>query len=242
MNASVRAIVEKCPPSGRFRTYLVEGNHAASRLARQAECEVFTEFFGMGSDVMLREYAPFERASLFLLALDAQNEEVAGALRIIRPSSAGLKTLAEARKPPLCLTSSDLWGCHALDPDRCWDIGTLAVRKPYRRDLVVASSLYGHLHRLMLNRHVEHCLAILDDHVYVQLTQMLGVPFTALCESQPFPYLGSPKNRAAVLRVADALPGMVERLASLTPGERHLEIPLRRIAFGEAMPELVELK
>lgn len=164
-------------------------------IARRVECAVFLEFFGNTPELLAAEFEPYEATSTFLLVVDRELERAAGAVRIL---PGGGKTLVDVEKH-LQLSPEAAIARHTLSLDRCWDVATLAVLKPYRRT-GISLALYARLHAATVAAGIQHGLAILDEHAYQQLLG-LGMCIEPLCESEPFSYLGSPKNRAVVIHV-----------------------------------------
>lgn len=196
---NIARLLERCPAEQRLSCIRLDPGDPFGNCARRVECAVFTEFFGNTPDVMLEAYGPYEAASSFLVVVDRDKQRLAGALRIV---PGGGKTLADVTLPPLCLTVSDVVTRHSLQLECCWDIATLAVPKDYRRS-GIAMMLYTRLYVEAMTAGIPHGLAILDDHAYQQLVS-LGVSVEPICDSEPFEYMGSAKNRATVIHVASS--------------------------------------
>jgi hypothetical protein len=235
------------PLGKRFGTYLIPHRSRYSDLARVVECAVFQRFFGNTPECMANAYAAYEEGSLFFLVVDQDEHTVAGALRVIVPSAKGLKTLNDVAEAPLHITLEQVKQYHSIeDPRRCWDVGSLAVLKPYRAaatDHMVSLMLYGQLYNTMVRRGIEHMFTVLDKHAYVQLTEMLRMPIVPLAGSEPFSYLGSECSRAGYAYVPEALATVEAFLSSLTPEMYQVLRPyIGRVMYCEGMTELVEVQ
>jgi hypothetical protein len=124
------------PPtsSRRFVCYPLSGTGRFADLGRTVELEVFGETFGNDRAEMEQEYGPYEDASRFFVVMDQRRRRPAGVLRVIGNSAVGLKTLRDIAGEPLRISQAEVQARHAVaDLDRCWDVGTLAVRPEYRR-------------------------------------------------------------------------------------------------------------
>jgi hypothetical protein len=186
------------PPtsSRRFVCYPLSGTGRFADLGRTVELEVFGETFGNDRAEMEQEYGPYEDASRFFVVMDQRRRRPAGVLRVIGNSAVGLKTLRDIAGEPLRISQAEVQARHAVaDLDRCWDVGTLAVRPEYRRSATrrrtVSLLLYRALFVHALWEGVEHFVTAMDRHAHRSLLA-LGVPFVPVCDSEPFDYIGSP--------------------------------------------------
>lgn len=186
---------------GGIRVVTVEGNDPLSNVARQVECSVFHEFFAAEPESEAAEYAAYEKASLFFVAIDGERKAIAGVLRVIRHSEAGWKTLNDL---DLQVAAE---AAHGLTT-ACWDVATLAVPKAYRGQGEVSGRLYGATYVEAVRQGVEHMIAVLDEHAHRHLVDTLGIPFVPLAGAPARAYLGSPKCQPVYLRVQGALDGM----------------------------------
>lgn len=185
------------PPtsSRRFVCYALAGTGTFADLGRAVELEVFGEFFGNDRAEMEREYGPYDRASRFFVVVDRRRRHVAGVLRAVQQSEAGLKTLQDIAGEPLRLPRERVLAHHGItDPDRCWDVGTLAVRAEYRRSALrrgtVALLLYRALYVHAVRAGIEHFVTVMDRHAHRALLGF-GIPFVPICGSGSFDYIGS---------------------------------------------------
>lgn len=234
------------PGPGRFGCYRISAGSPHGDVARGVECEVFREFFGNTPHDMAAAYSAYEHSSTFLLAVDRDRLEPAGALRIIEHSESGLKTLDDIARDPLRIPLDKVVAHHGItDLRRVWDIGTLAVLKPYRGaavDRFVSTMLYGHLYATAARSGVEHAVTVLDKHAWKQLTGWFGLPFVTIADSQPFSYLGSEMSRAAILHVPSMIAAVDERMRTLDPAMRKLLLPyVARLTHCEGLPAVVDV-
>ena len=207
-----------------YKCYRIEGFSEYSNLARQIERQVFEEKFGNDAEEMEREYGPYEEASTFFLSVDVENAQPVGALRIIRNTADGLKTLndLEANRAdlPFTITSRRAMLQHRIESlKECWDIGTVAVPKEYRHSALgadVSIQLYRGMYVSAMQEEVKHFVSIIDDKAHAILTEFLGIPFVPLCDSEPFEYLGSKAIHATYGFVPDFYENMNRRRLSMS--------------------------
>jgi hypothetical protein len=207
---------------------------------------VFQQFFGIDPAVMSAEYGPYEEHSAFFLVVDREHMQPAGALRVIANSDRGLKSLNDIALPPLSISLEKVIHHHRIeDLDKCWDVGTVAVRKEYRGTAnghLVSTLLYGMLRSEAMRTGMEHFVAILDTHAHRQLVQLIGAPFVPIADSEPFAYLGSVASLAVTLRVdeiVESIEAHMQRMDSaLLPHVRPL---LSRIIYDSCLPQVVRV-
>lgn len=180
-----------------FGTYIVAGDAPAAALARHVERGVFEETFGNSAELMKTEYGPYEDASLFICVIDHVNLLPVGMMRIIRSSPAGFKSLDDLRAwdttPQEVLVRT---GLH-VDPDRLWDIATLAVTKDHRKGAegsAVSVALYQALCTAALACDIGWFVAILDVPVFKLLQRRMRKGFAPFVGVEPRPYLDSPAS------------------------------------------------
>lgn len=208
--ARVRELIERTAP---FRSneaacpyglYFVDASGRFGVLGRSVEVEVFWEIFENDRKLLAVEYGPFDRSSFFILVVDHEAATVAGAMRVISPSSAGLKTLHDIEKEPSWAKSfDDICRYHDLDIslERVWDVATLAVRKPWRAGLsgsIVSLGLYHGIFAASLLAGTECLIVCLDDAV-TQLMVDFGTPWQRVCDLPPVSFLGSPATSPMLL-------------------------------------------
>jgi hypothetical protein len=245
----MRRLLRERPLSGngRYGCYHIADSSPYSDIARAVECEVFQEFFGNDPEIMTEAYAAYETHSSFLLAVDREQQQPAGALRIISNSPSGMKTLNDIAEPPLSLPVAQVRLQHGIgDLDACWDVGTLAVLREYRgqaKDHYVSTMLYGLFYAEARRQGVEHVVTVLDKHAYAQLTQVLGVPFVPIAGSEPFNYLGSENSRAAYMNVPGAHALVEAHMNRLDKNVLPLLKPyLMRLMYSEGLPKVVSVR
>jgi hypothetical protein len=232
---------------GRFAAYRIRGTSPYSDIARNLECEVFQRFFGTTPAEMRSGYGPYEACSHFLLVVDREARRAAGTLRVIEHSALGLKSLNDIRTDPLALSEREVLDYHDIRSlRRCWDVGTLAVRKPYRgvdQAHFVGTMLYGLFHATARASDIEHAIAILDGHAYRQLTELLSVPFEPIAGTEPFEYLGTKGTRAAYLRIRKVVPTVENYMERLdTETRASLRPCLARVIYAEGLPDLIDVQ
>jgi hypothetical protein len=199
-------LLNERPPNGydRHVCYRLSDDEYAN-IGRYVEREVFEARFGNDSKEMQMEYGPYEHSSRFLLTVDCENMNPTGVLRVIRNSSAGLKTFndLEAIAPQFSLEDAKQF--HKIDDlDECWDIGTVAVLPEHRSAQgAISVQLYRGVYVSAMEEKVQHVVSIIDGALLSKLTDYLGIPFVDLNDSQPLSYLGSESSQAVYGHVPD---------------------------------------
>lgn len=191
--------------------YRVDTKSPYANVARSVEREVFEQYFGNDAECMREEYGPYEDQSVFFLSVDQETGTPAGVLRAIENGPSSLKTLNDLEsawkkdEPHIpYITREAAQQSHGIESfDNCWDVGTVAVRKPYRADTLTSVQLYRALYVSALEENIDHFISIIAAKPYKKMTEYLGIPFVPLAGSEPFPYLGSPVNYAAYGNVTE---------------------------------------
>ncbi|OBJ90558.1 hypothetical protein [Mycobacterium sp. 1245852.3] len=225
-NDDIAALTEKLIASkvsatdDRVVCYRVSGRSPFADIGRAIECQVFHDAFpGNDAAFMTTEYGPYERASFFFLCVDREKQTPIGALRIIRDSPAGLKTLNDLARTdaPVQLSATEIQRHHQIDTFKnVWDVGTFAILSEYRRSGASASlQLYRGLYASALEEGVDHLVAIFDKLPYLAATDYLAIPIVPLCGSGYFSYLGSSESRAIYGHIPSFEPAVTRRLMEL---------------------------
>jgi hypothetical protein len=241
-----RVVAKAGQPSEPFGMYVFAADAPESELARHVEREVFYEYFNNTPELLEAEYGPYEGSTLFVCALDHRRQLPAGAIRLVLPSPAGLKSLADVgpvwgRRIDDVLERTNL----RLDADRAWDIATLAVDSEYRgraTDGLVGLGLYQGVAQLVLRCHVKWVVTILDLVVLNLLQGVMADPFQRFAGLEPLPYLDSPASLpvfsdidAYFARLETADPSMYEILFE----GRGLEAAVRPLDLGPVLEQLL---
>lgn len=197
--------------------YRVSGRSHFSDIGRAVECRVFHDAFpGNDAAFMTREYGPYEDASFFFLSVDKEKKMPVGALRIIRDSPAGFKTLNDLTQPesPVQLTSAEIRRAHQIDTfENVWDIGTFAIEPEYRRSgASVSLQLYRGMYATALEEGIDHLIAIFDKLPLLAASEYLAIPIVPLCGTDYFSYLGSAESRAIYGHIPSFEPAVSRRL------------------------------
>lgn len=236
------------PPtsSHRFVCYELPGAGRFADLGREVELEVFGAVFGDDREMLEREYGPYDRASRFFVVMDQRRRRAAGVLRVIENSAAGLKTVNDVTGP-LGVTEAEVRAHHGIDDlDRCWDVGTLAVRSEYRRSATrgrtVSLLLYRALYVHAVRAGVEHVVTVMDRHAH-RVLLALGVPFVPVCDSGPFDYMGTPCTalHGLVARLCPEVEARSRRLrATSLPAWCLLAGSMRKLARGSGLDDRLQ--
>lgn len=160
--------------------------------AKECESQVFMQTYGNTPEEFAVEYGPYENATGFMTVLEGDGQ-AASTVRFIAPGSAGLKTLNDVRRPPWFADGRRSARVAGIDPDRTWDVATIAVRPGSGRDGLCAAALYHGLVRAASANNIEYFVMIVDSHVR-ELLHGLGVHLQTLPGTTTAEYLGSPHS------------------------------------------------
>lgn len=209
-----KLIEEKEPQSdARIVCYSLDTADPFANVARTLECEIFEQYFGNDAQKMKEEYGPYESQSRFFLSVDTETMQPAGVLRVIENGPSGLKTLidleamSELGDPTLpSISQTEIQRYHDVESfDDCWDVGTVAVRKPYRtgNDISTSVQLYRALYVSAMENGIDHFVSIIDSRPLEKMVGYLGIPFVPMIDSKPFSYLGSESSQAVYGHVTE---------------------------------------
>lgn len=191
-------LLDQKPPStnAKYICYEVEGSDSAANIGRYVEKTGFEAVFNNSAEDMHSEYGPYENASTFFISVDQENATPTGALRIIRHSPSGLKSVNDVSQPPLQLSAERIQQVHHIETfDDCWDIGTVAAMPDYPSRMA-SIQLYRAMYLAAMRENVQHVISVVDMNVLPTLTNYLGIPFQPLADTRPFEYLGSANSQA----------------------------------------------
>ena len=198
-------------PSEKFGCYILQGTDRFSDLARFVESTVFYDTFQNTPEVMAKEYGPYEPASRFYLVIDQEAKIPVGVMRAIENSSAGLKSLNDLEKTPLGITKEQIYDRFHIDPEKCIDVGTLAVLPEYRgrkANYIPTLLLYRTLYvDALADPRFDHAITIIDERAERGL-RTLKLPFKPIDE-RSFSYLDSPKSRVLYGVTKDFFPTVI---------------------------------
>lgn len=161
--------------------------------ARACEADVFREWFGNTAEQLEAEYARYEDSSVFVVVADEQ-DEVHGAMRLIRPGATGLKALHDIARAPWSVDPAAALAGAGLDPATTWEIASLGVRREARArgrgpfDALLYAVLAG-----MPANGADAVVAILDDSVN-RVVAASGLTMRPLPGTGSAEYLGSPAS------------------------------------------------
>jgi hypothetical protein len=203
---------------GRFACFALESTDPFANIARQLEREVFEDSWGNDSAMMKKEYGPYDESSVFFMVVDTHDKVPAGVLRMIRNSSAGLKTIVDLddsiKSPiaPTVIPVADVMRHHGIDDlDRCWDGATAAIPRRYRRRL---GATHVQIMRIValaaMRENIQHFVAVLDAPVVRAARDVLGLPLAPLAGTPPFTHMDAPNNQAVYAHVPSLL-GIAQR-------------------------------
>jgi hypothetical protein len=204
-----------------FGLYIVPAHAPAAELGREIERSVFMEYFGNSPELLQEEYQPYDEGSVFIVVLDHLLRQPAGAMRLLVPGtpSKSLHDIARVWDPDP--TSVVARSCPTFDPERCWDIATLAVMPGYRRSStagLISLAMYQSVGVLSQEHGIDWLIAILDVVVLDLIQTLLRGAFTPFDRLEPRNYLDSPSSLPVFLdlveqrrRIALVDPDLYER-------------------------------
>jgi hypothetical protein len=205
-----------------FGLYVLPSSHPAAELARSLEADVFLEVFGNTPELLAEEYAKYEDASMYLCVFDHTLRRLAGVMRVILPSSAGLKSLDDIERGWNESASTVIARSpFTVDVEGAWDIATLAVAPDYRGDNtsgLISLALYQAVAALATRHEVQSIVCILDLVVLELIQKRTQRPLVSFAGLEPANYLDSP----ASLPVHWDVPDHRARLALIDPSLHEL--------------------
>jgi hypothetical protein len=246
VNDLCKAFLTKSNLKTHFGCYLIEGTDKYSDLARYVEAKVFDETFKNDAATMLAEYGPYDRFSTFFVVIDHKGKMPVGALRVIKPSNRGLKSLVDLKTTPLKITAADIYKTYKIKPSECVDLATIAVEKQYR------GRTYNFIPSLLLYRALYS--QVLQDPSYLQVVSIvdkkpfelllsLGMPFTPILNSKPFSYLSSDISYAVCAYTADFLPSVTKKASryrfSPRPSRQYMRRLMLQLINGKGLDHMM---
>jgi hypothetical protein len=198
--------------------YAFRPEQAGAALPQAVEEQAFAEGLGdAAASVVAEQFAPYDHATLLFCVLDHRRRLPAAMLRLIFPSSFGLKTLNDL---------PGVWGVSAedlfeaddfdYDPNHTWDLATLAIAPEYRAAAfqgTLTLALCQAVSVLGLRLGFPWALSVLHVPVLRMLQWKLHRPFHDFEGVEPRPYLDSPASLPAWMH----LPEWHRRLAARDP-------------------------
>jgi hypothetical protein len=179
---------------------------------RRCEQEVLAHWYADTRELLDASYGPYEEQTGFL-SVTRDDGMVVGACRIIGPGPHGMKTLADIAEPPWTVDAAGAAAAAGIDPGRCWDVATVAVRRELGAGgRVVAAALY---YGIIRGTQVNHCpwlVAVIDRRAR-SLLAMLGLVLHAIPGTGPELYMGS----TACAPVYCHIPDLVRNQQSSNP-------------------------
>ncbi len=157
---------------------------------RRCEHEVLAHWYGDTRELLDSAYGPYEEQTGFL-SVTRDDGRVVGACRIIGPGPRGMKTLADIAEPPWEVDAGEAAVAAGIDPSRCWDIATVAVRRELGAagGIVAGALYYGMIRGTQVNR-CPWLIAVIDRRAR-SLLAMLGLVLHAIPGTGPELYMGS---------------------------------------------------
>lgn len=157
---------------------------------RRCEHEVLAHWYGDTRELLDSAYGSYEEQTGFL-SVTRDDGRVVGACRIIGPGPRGMKTLADIAEPPWEVDATDAAAAAGIDPARCWDIATVAVRRELGAggSIVAGALYYGMIRGTQVNR-CPWLIAVIDRRAR-SLLAMLGLVLHAIPGTGPQLYMGS---------------------------------------------------
>jgi len=167
-------------------------NPTGDQLAAALDCEasVFLKTYGNTAAQLAEAYGPFAATSVFIGIYEPGGDAV-GAVRLIRPSEAGLKTLYDVARPPWSLDVPRMARAVRLDLDRTWDFTTLGARRGLRRwSTLIGAGLFHGLVQAARANDIGSAVMMIDERVR-GLLALAGMTGQTMPGAYTTDYMGS---------------------------------------------------
>jgi len=172
--------------------FRMEFNPSGDRLAAALDCEaaVFLKTYGNTAQQLSDEYGPYAAASVFIGIYEPGGDAV-GAVRLIRPTMFGLKTLHDVARPPWSLDVPRMARAARLNLDRTWDFTTLGARRGLRRwSTLIGAGLFHGLVQAVRANDIDSAVMMIDERVR-GLLALAGMTGRTMPGAQTTTYMGS---------------------------------------------------
>jgi hypothetical protein len=185
-------------PPAPFGLYVFPARSPEAELARSIERTVFADFFGNSPELLDTEYGPYEETTYFLCVLDQRRRLPAGMTRLILPSKAGFKSLADIESvwgqslEAVCARSGV-----SFDASLIFDVATIAVDAEYRGQAtngLVSLALYQGVVQTAVQLDLRWFVTVLDLVVLDLIQRVTFRPFQQYAGLEPISYLESPAS------------------------------------------------
>ena len=195
--------------------YLCRPEDPTATLPLHVERSVFEETIPSAAELLVEEFGPYEHATLLLCVIDQHRRLPAAMLRLIFPSTQGLKTLNDL-EPIWGQRGEALYERSGLEYESAhtWDIATLAIAPEYRAAAfqgVITMALCQTISVLGMRCEFTSSVAVLHLPVLRMLQWKLHRPFSEFSGVEPRPYLDSPASLPVWMRLADWHERLAER-------------------------------
>lgn len=160
--------------------------------ALACEAEVFLSTYGNTPEEFEREYGPYAEHTGFMTILDETGTALA-TTRFIAPGAAGLKTLNDISRAPWRVDGLRSARAAGFDPERTWDVATIAVRRAPGRTTLCSAALYHGIVTAAQANGIDSIVMIMDDRPRRLLSDAGLVP-NVLPGTGEGEYLGSPRS------------------------------------------------
>jgi len=160
--------------------------------ALACEAEVFLSTYGNTAEEFEREYGPYADHTGFMTVLDEAGSALA-TTRFIAPGPAGLKTLNDTARAPWGIDGLRSARAAGIDPERTWDVATIAVRRTPGRSTLCSAALYHGIVTAALANGIDSIVMIMDARPRSLLSASGLVP-NVLPGTGEGAYLGSPRS------------------------------------------------
>jgi hypothetical protein len=195
--------------------YLCRPEDPTAALPLHVERSVFEESIPNAAELLVEEFGPYEHATLLLCVIDQHRRLPAAMLRLIFPSTQGLKTLNDL-KPIWGQSGEALYERTGLEYESAhtWDIATLAIAPEYRAAAfqgVITMALCQTISVLGMRCEFTSSVAVLHLPVLRMLQWKLHRPFSEFSGVEPRAYLDSPASLPVWMRLDDWHERLAER-------------------------------
>ena len=161
--------------------------------ALACEGEVFLDAYGNTPEDFEREYGPYADQTGFMVVLDDETGRAVATSRFIAPGPAGLKTLNDVERSPWRVDGTRSARAAGINPDRTWDVATIAVRRVPGRSPLCSAALYHGIVTAAQANGIDFIVMVMDSRAR-RLLSAVGLEPNVLPGTGEGEYLGSPQS------------------------------------------------
>jgi hypothetical protein len=187
-----------------FVCFRIKGSSEFANLARGIEGKVFTLDLNDKPEEMKTELEDYEDQSYFFLVVNMYEQAPVAALRVIENGPEGFSSVNAIKEPPHSIDEQRFYADYNIDPDKTWDVGTIAVLPDYRRGAhsnnetltveqkkykilesdIVSGLLYRSLYAGARANGIDNFVSMIDLKA-LSILRGMGIPFVDIYDMPP---------------------------------------------------------